>query len=555
MRLLKLATLLTVIGGVGSDGQRGNCHMMMVGDPGTGKSVMLRQAAQLSERSVLTTGVGTTKAGLTAAAVRDGRHWSFEAGALVLADGGVCCIDEFNSMGKEDRGGVHEAMEQQCIHLAKAGMVAKLRTRTTVLAALNARGTGFRADIDLSSNTGLGTPLLSRFDLVFLVLDRRDPVWDAQVAAQMLHGFPRASDEENANDPLRGVTLTEDRQCRVAARMSTQWSLRRLGAYVDFVRAQFKPALTPMASEILRRVYVRQRSSSAQMQLATTVRFLEGLVRLAQAHARLMFRRKCTALDALVVAQLARHSMHNMPLQAVNDLMIGADLRAAFMTSEFHEAPGAADREFHEVYRDELLQELFSEVELRELSDEIGPRGSEWAYDYPTELRVEFPLMFNEEDADEDSDDDSSKQQSQESPTEATDENRRTQNVVSVTQKQLQQQRPKQSNSPFTARKRPRPITAEHSVGINDDVLDGFDFDDDDEFSVDVSSTVKAAAATKNHSARKKNTVTFSADTKGGADVITRSNTNRNHTGDQKTQLPMPSQFDFDSDDSEELDF
>ncbi|KAG2494234.1 hypothetical protein HYH03_007589 [Edaphochlamys debaryana] len=190
----KLAVMLILAGGVGRrdpDGGtalRGELHLLMVGDPGVGKSQLMKWACQACPgRAVLTTGRGSSAAGLTACAVREGDSWSLEAGALVLADGGLCCIDEFDGIRPQERAVVHEAMEQQTVHVAKAGLVTSLPTRTAVLAALNPRpGAALSSSRPLTEVTGLEGPLLSRFDLVLLLADPRNPEWDRVVAGHVL---------------------------------------------------------------------------------------------------------------------------------------------------------------------------------------------------------------------------------------------------------------------------------------------------------------------------------------------------------------------------------
>ncbi|KAK9184924.1 hypothetical protein WN943_025276 [Citrus x changshan-huyou] len=291
---VKLAVALTLIGGVqhvdaSGTKVRGESHLLLVGDPGTGKSQFLKFAAKLSNRSVITTGLGSTSAGLTVTAVKDGGEWMLEAGALVLADGGLCCIDEFDSMREHDRATIHEAMEQQTISVAKAGLVTTLSTRTIIFGATNPKG-HYDPNLSLSVNTTLSGPLLSRFDIVLVLLDTKNPEWDAVVSSHIL--AEGGLSEEKDTEPLTDI-----------------WPLAMLRRYIYFVKGYFKPILTKEAEKVISSYYQLQRRSATQNAARTTVRMLESLIRLAQAHARLMFRNEVTQLDAITAILCIESSM------------------------------------------------------------------------------------------------------------------------------------------------------------------------------------------------------------------------------------------------------
>ena len=171
--------------------------MLMIGEPGTGKSQLLQFAQKISTRSVQTTGIGTSAAGLTVAAFKDGNEWILEAGAFVLADCGVCCIDEFSLIKPEDRGSVHEAMEQQTISIAKAGVCCKINSRCTILAATNPSKTQkWNNRYDSNQNTGIASSLLSRFDLIFILVDQQNTDYDLAQANFKL-AFARGQEEDD----------------------------------------------------------------------------------------------------------------------------------------------------------------------------------------------------------------------------------------------------------------------------------------------------------------------------------------------------------------------
>jgi len=341
MFTVKLAVALALTGcppfvDRGGNKVRGEPHLLLVGDPGTGKSQFLRFAAKVSPRSVLTTGTGTTSAGLTCSAVRDGGEFMLEAGALVLADRGVCCIDEFGSIREHDRATIHEAMEQQTLSVAKAGLVCTLQTRTTIIAATNPRGQ-YDAGEDISTNTAIAAPLLSRFDMVLVLLDKSDQKWDRTVSEFILKAQAglgngtranRSNDDESEEEGEygdgSGSALGEEEfskdSCPTVDPSLGMWSVDTWQAYLAYVKS-FDPKLTPEAAKILTAYYKNQRHFQLGHAGRATLRLLESLIRVAKAHARLMARKHVVIVDAVEAIHLVQMSMRSpQPQDSLGDL-------------------------------------------------------------------------------------------------------------------------------------------------------------------------------------------------------------------------------------------
>lgn len=284
MYYVKLAIALSLcscIDRLGTE-SRENSHLFLVGDPGLAKSKLLKAASQIAIRSVHTTGMGCSKAGLTAAVIKDEGDWQLEAGALVLADGGICCLDEFGLMRESDKSSIHEAMEQQTISIAKAGVVCRLSTRCVVIAATNPKPIFRMSEPEgtCAANIGVGSPLLSRFDLVFILKDEQSLEWDMKVS----------------NFFLRNKTVGKD-----------IWDLEKLQSHFLAVK-EIRPEIKHEAHTILGAYYRACRADSLRDVSRTSARLLDSLVRLAQAHARLVFRNFVSIEDAVLIVQLMESS-------------------------------------------------------------------------------------------------------------------------------------------------------------------------------------------------------------------------------------------------------
>lgn len=298
--------------------RRGEAHLLLVGDPGTGKSQLLRYAAKLSPRAVMTTGTGTTSAGLTCSAVKDGGEWMLEGGALVLADRGLCCIDEFGNIRVNDRATIHEAMEQQTLSVAKAGLVCKLNTRCAIMAVTNPKGK-YDTSQDVSVNTAIASPLLSRFDIVLVLLDTVDDSWDRKVSSFILDGaMVSRSKKTDISAPSSSQSSSDSLSQTCSPNATDLWSMKKLRSYFQWARHRFMPKLTEDAQTILKAYYQKQRRTDAYDRDAarTTIRLLESLVRLTQAHARLMAHDEADLTDAVVAVMMVESSTNTLNVLA-----------------------------------------------------------------------------------------------------------------------------------------------------------------------------------------------------------------------------------------------
>ncbi len=281
--LFKEAILLLIVGSTQralSDGSkvRGDINVFLVGDPGTAKSEMLKFCARIAPRGLYTSGRGSTAAGLTAAVVRDASGiFMLEAGAVVLGDQGLVCIDEFDKMRPEDRSALHEVMEQQSASIAKGGIVATLNARTSILAAANPMFGKYDPFKNLTENVNLPIPLLTRFDLIFVVRDIPHKEKDRQIAQHILSQHGTSGTDTTS---LIDVDI--------------------LTKYLAYAK-QNDPVLTKEAENKIMEFYLKMRSvegEDKEKMITITPRQLEGLIRLSTARARILLKNQVEEDDA-----------------------------------------------------------------------------------------------------------------------------------------------------------------------------------------------------------------------------------------------------------------
>ncbi len=355
---VKKAILLQLLGGAEKNLEtgthlRGDINIMMVGDPSTAKSQLLRHIMDIAPLAINTTGRGSSGVGLTAAVTidKDTGEKHLEAGAMVLADRGVVCIDEFDKMNDIDRVAIHEVMEQQTVTIAKAGIHVSLNARCSVIAAANPIYGEYARDQPVGKNIGLPDSLLSRFDLLFVMLDEKDPENDRKIAERVIsnHRYLSAGNQEstfnffNQDDVViepesADAKKTDGKGTTVFEKSALITTVSKKGAnpplqvltrdflkkYISFAKAQKAPELNQNCIEYAAQYYSALRTKAlnydqTKVSVPITVRTLETMIRLATAHAKLRLSKFVEEADIDVACRLLNHSIFQETMQPIKE--------------------------------------------------------------------------------------------------------------------------------------------------------------------------------------------------------------------------------------------
>ncbi len=340
---IKKGILLMLLGGVektleNNTHLRGDINILIIGDPSTAKSQLLRHILNIAPLAINTTGRGSSGVGLTAAISFDKETGEkhLEAGAMVLADRGIVCIDEFDKMNETDRVAIHEVMEQQTVTIAKAGIHTSLNARCSVIAAANPIYGEYQKDLPPTKNIGLPDSLLSRFDLLFVVLDEKSSMHDRRVAERVTKnhryiapnqenslGLGNLNEENYVIEPeqIENKTTKVFEKFNHILHSSNQKEMISQGflkKYIYYAKKSFSPVLEDESIEYIAEAWnkLRQKdfdnsNTAGVKNLTITIRTLETLIRLASAHAKLRLSKKVEKLDCFVAVSLLKYGLFN----------------------------------------------------------------------------------------------------------------------------------------------------------------------------------------------------------------------------------------------------
>ena len=343
---------------------RGDINMLLLGDPGVAKSQFLKYVEKTAGRCVYTTGKGASAVGLTAAVHKDPvtREWVLEGGALVLADRGVCLIDEFDKMNDQDRVSIHEAMEQQSISISKAGIVTTLQARCSVIAAANPVGGRYDSSRTFSDNVELTDPILSRFDIMCVVKDVIDPVLDERLARFVVGSHVRSHPRFDADIDVGANPSMVDASAATSADAVEPIPQETLKKYIAYAKRFVKPKLSSGDLPKISQVYAELRRESVTREgMPVAVRHVEGIIRMSEARAAMRLSEHVSSedIDAAIAVMLASFI-------GTQKLSVQKSLQKKF----------ARYTHFHRDY-DQLLLEILRGI-VREMHywDTVGAGGS-----------------------------------------------------------------------------------------------------------------------------------------------------------------------------------